>query len=133
MEGRSVEMRGALKVLEPRQANEVIAGPIIRFAGTFPDIGAATPQELINRRVPFVPVARLRIGQRDDPWGQVLALINVENRILAQHGNQARCGLIVRVFVAYLELLHEVYLGAALPLTNVAAQLQSLFVGKESR
>src|ERR1700730_8301197 len=121
MEGRSVEMRGALKVLEPRQADEVITRPIIRFAGTFPDVGTATGQELINGSVPFVPTTRLRIAERDDARGRVLALVNVEDCILAQHGNDACCRLIVRVLVAYLELLHEVDFGAALPLTNVAA------------
>ena len=46
MENRSVEMRGALKVLEPRQANAAIAGPVVRFAGTFPERRSGCPVAL---------------------------------------------------------------------------------------
>src|SRR6202045_979738 len=46
VEGRCIEMRGALKVLEPRQANAAIAGPVVRFAGTFPERRSGCPVAL---------------------------------------------------------------------------------------
>ena len=64
-----------------------------------------------------------------DAVGQVLTLVDIENRVLAHHRDQARGGGIVRAFVPNVELLHEIDFRAVLALADVAAQLQGLFEG----
>ena len=66
MEGGCVEMRSVLEGCERWYADEIIAGPVIGLAGAFPDRGASSRQELINCRIAFVWIARLRITQSDN-------------------------------------------------------------------
>ncbi len=125
VERGSVEMRRALKGFEARQANEIIAGPVIGFAEPLADADAAAPQETINGRVALIGIAYLHLAQRQNPIGQAFALIDVENGVFAHHGDDARFAFLA-VLVGDLELLHKIDLGAVLAFAHVAAQLQSL-------
>jgi hypothetical protein len=87
VERRSLKMRGALEGFEARQADEVVAGPVVRFAEPFPDAGAAARQKPINGCVAFVRIADLHFAQRQNPLGQAFALINIEDAIFAKHRN----------------------------------------------
>src|SRR4051794_14548605 len=90
------------------------------------DVGASRPQDRVGKLVARVGIANTGWLPGVDGVGQVLALIDIENRIFAHYRDQAPCGAIVRARVLNLELLDEIDLGAVLALAHVAAQLRSL-------
>src|SRR5262249_4666757 len=59
MERNAVEMRRRLERGESRQADVIIRRPVVRFPKAFPDAGAATREEFIDRTVALVRVADL--------------------------------------------------------------------------
>ena len=69
------------------------------------------------------------IRDADDRLSHWSTLETVYSRII----DQARCGVIVRAFVADLQLLHELHLRAALAPADVAAQLQGLLECQKAR
>src|SRR5277367_5480128 len=74
----TVKMRGALERLEPRQTDEVVAGPVVRFARALADRGTAARQKVVNRRVALlgISVGDLQLLHEVD-FGAVLAAANV--------------------------------------------------------
>ena len=97
------------------------------------DIGASCAQERVGKLVAGVGIANADGLPGIDAVGQILALIDIENRILAHHRDQARRRVIVLALLANLQLLHEIDLGAVLALAHVAAQLQSLLERQKAR
>ena len=69
---------------------------------------------------------------RLDALGQVLALIDVENRIFAHHRDQASVGFFT-VGVLDLQLLDEIDLRSVLAFAHVAAGLDCLLEREEPR
>jgi glutathione S-transferase len=94
VESGPVKMRGTLERLEARQADEVIAGPIIGFSEPFSDAGAAARQETINRCVALIGIAHLHFAQRQHAVGQAFTLVDIEHGVFPHHGNDARFAFI---------------------------------------
>jgi hypothetical protein len=67
----------------------------------------------------LVRVTRFELPGSYYPCGQVVALVNIENRVLAHHRDNARCRGIVRAFVANLKLFDETHFGAAFALAGI--------------
>jgi hypothetical protein len=67
MQGSRIEMSGVFESLEPRQADHVVAWPVVGFSEALPDGGAAAGQELVNGGVAVVRVAGFHLTKPHDP------------------------------------------------------------------
>jgi hypothetical protein len=80
---------------------------------------ASSLQEVIGKPVTRVRIANAHRLSCDTAIGKVVALIDIENRILPQHRHEARCRSIVHALVANLQLLRKVNFGTVLALPHV--------------
>jgi hypothetical protein len=106
------------------KADVIIAGPIVRFPEAFADCRSGASQELVNSGVLFVRVTRLDGPSRHHARRQPLALVNVENRVFAQHRDDA--GFLFVISILGLQLLDEIDLRAVFALADMAAQFRGL-------
>jgi hypothetical protein len=121
MKRHAVEMRDTLEVQEVGQANEVVPGTVVRLTRALANVSPTRNQERVDRLIPLVGIALPDPADCQNAVRQPLALVDVENCVLPQHGHGAgRLSLLLAPF-AHLQLLDEIDLGAVPALAHVTA------------
>jgi len=133
VERHIVEVIRALEPGECRHRDKISARHIVGFAVALADVGASFAQECVGKLIARVGIADAHWFPTDDAVGEVLALVDIENRILAHHWDQACRRAIVHALVADLQLLHEINFRSALAFADVAAQLRRLLECQKAR
>jgi hypothetical protein len=89
-------------------------------------------QEIICQLVAGVRIAHPNRLACHEVIRKVLALIDVEDRVLSHHGNKFFV-VPFAILIGHAELLHEMHLRAMLPFADVAANLNCLLKGERPR
>src|ERR1700704_3769184 len=89
MECRVVEVIRTLERLKGRHRNKVLAWNKVRFPMAFPNVGARSTQEFVGKSIAGIGIAHPHWLAGSDAVWQTLALVDVENGVLAQHGDEA--------------------------------------------
>ena len=85
-----VEVIRALEPGECRHRDKISARHIVGLTVALADVGASFAQECVGKLIARVGIANAHWFSADDAVGKVLALVDIENRVLAHHRDQAR-------------------------------------------
>src|SRR5262249_24878920 len=83
VEGNVVEMVGALERAECRQRDEVVARHVVGFTMALANVSTCAAQKLVGETIARVGIARAYWLASSDAVGKSVALINVEDSVLA--------------------------------------------------
>src|SRR5262245_40441142 len=78
-----VEMVGALERAEGRQRDEVLARHIVGFAMALTNVGTRAAQKLVGETIARVGITHAYWLASSDAVGKSVALINIEDSVLA--------------------------------------------------
>jgi hypothetical protein len=90
VERHVVEVIGSLEPGERGHRDKIPAWDIVGFALALADVRASRVQECVSKFVARVGIANAHRPSCVDAIGKVLALVDIENRILTHHRDQAR-------------------------------------------